>query len=153
MSGLLLPNQSLEASKIFPIWRGYSCGLDQLDLEPADIFKFSSHQDCCKDCSTASYWVPRGTRVGVEEEKTEVTGTVEPEPELEARVRVASCQPCRHCLPTCGQVSCHHLATPGPVQQGQPAGAPVEEQGGSHHSATARNRMGLPLLLYVFRGS
>ena len=69
----------------------------------------------------------------MEEVKTEVTVPVEPEPELDARVSVASCQPCRHCLPTCGQEVCHHLDTPGPGQQGQPAGAPVEGEGGSHH--------------------
>ena len=135
MSALFLPNHSSETSRIFLIWHVYICGRDKLDLEPADFSKLSNHQDCCQDCSTARYCVPRGTRVGVEEAKTEETGTVEPEPELEASVSVASCQPCRHCLPTCGQ-EC--LPPPSytrtiPDQLGQPAGAPVEGAGGSHH--------------------
>ena len=134
MSALLLPKHSSGVSKIFPIWHGCSCGRDKLDLEPADLSKHSSHQDCCQDYSTARYWVPRGTKVGVEEAKTKVTGTVEPEDQsLRPESRVTSCQPCGHCLPTCGQEACHHLATPGPGQLGQPAGAPVEGAGGSQH--------------------
>ena len=141
----------LLSSKIFPIWHVYSCGRDKPDLEPADFSKLSFHLDGCQDCSTARYWVPRGTRVGVEEAKTEETGTVEPEPELEASVSVASCQPCRHCLPTCGQVSCHHLATPGPYQTSLDSlqELPLREQEGLTTRCYCQNRMRLPMILYV----
>ena len=87
----------------------------------------------------------------MEEAKTEVSGTAEPEPELEASVSVTSCQPCRHCLPSCGQEDCHRLATPGPDQQGQPAGAPVERAGGSHHHVLLPEQDGTAIALYVFR--